>query len=90
MPADPKITLPNYKSLARQFSDCICSNFDLCSMSYAILINYDSQNNSNCWYNGMVFKMQRLPIGIKNAVYVAQKAALLTYIVTEFLFDLFG
>ena len=43
MPTDPKITLPNYKTLARQFSDCICSNFDLCSMFYAIPISYSPQ-----------------------------------------------
>ena len=79
MPTDPKITLPNYKTLARQFSNCICSNFDLCSMFYAIPINYDSQHKTNFWYDGKVYKMQRLPMGIKNAVYVAQKAALLTY-----------
>ena len=36
MPADPKISLPHYKLLARQFSDCICSNFDLCSMFYVL------------------------------------------------------
>ena len=79
MPTDPKITFPNYKSLARQFAKCICSNFDLCSMFYAIPINYDSQNTTNFWYTGMVYKMQWLPMGLNNAGYVAQKAAPLTY-----------
>ena len=79
MPVDPKITLPNYKSLAGQFCDCICSRFDICSMFYAIPISYTSQYKTNFWYNGQIYKMQWLPMGIRKAVYVAQKATLLTY-----------
>jgi hypothetical protein len=79
MPVDPKITLPSYKSLAGQFKDCICSSFDLCAMFYAIPLAYSSQHKTNFWYDGQVYKMMRLPMGIRNAVYVAQKATLLTY-----------
>ena len=48
-------------------------------MFYSIPINYDSQHKTNFWWNGSVFKMCRLPMGVKNDVYIAQKAALLVY-----------
>ena len=36
-------------------------------------------HKTNFGYLGMVYKMQRLPMGLKNAVYMAQKDALLAY-----------
>ena len=76
---DAKITLPLYKTLTRQFSDCYCSNFDMYSMFWAISLNYSSQSKTNFWYDGRIYKMTCLAMGIKNACYVAQKASILTY-----------
>lgn len=47
MAADPKITLPNYKNLGRQFANCFCSSFDLCSMYFAIPINYNCMHTQD-------------------------------------------
>ena len=79
MPAEGKLTLPPYKDLSKQFANCHCSQWDMTSMYWAIPLNYSSQFKTNFWYVKRIYKMNRLVMGQKNACYIGQRAALLTY-----------
>ena len=79
MPAEGKLTLPSYKDLAKQFANCHCSQWDMTSMYWAILLNYSSQEKTNFWWDKRIYKMNRLVMGQRNACYISQRAALLTY-----------
>ena len=56
MSVDPKICLPSYKSLARKFENCFCSAFDLCSMYFAIPIDYASMHKQTFGLQGRFTK----------------------------------
>ena len=76
---EAKFTLPSYKTLVAQFSNCYCSQFDLTAMYWSIPLKYADQFKSNFWFDGRLWKMNRLIMGARNACYTGQRAALLTY-----------
>ena len=79
MPREGKLVLPSYKTLAVQFNNCHCAQFDLTVMYRSIPLKYSDQHKSNFWFNGQLYKMNRLIMGARNSCFIAQRAALLTY-----------
>ena len=79
MPAEGKLSLPSYKDLKKKFSDCLCSQWDMTSMYWSVPLNYSSQEKTNFWYSGKIYKMNRLVMGQRNACFIGQRAALVTY-----------
>ena len=79
MPKEGKLVLPSYKTLAVQFSNCHCSQFDLTAMYWSIPLKYSDQHKSNFWFAGQLYKMERLIMGARNSCFIAQRAILLTF-----------
>ena len=49
MPREGKLVLPSYKTLAVQFNNCHCTQFDLTAMYWSIPFKYSDQHKSNFW-----------------------------------------
>ena len=55
MPAEGKLVLPSYKTLAVQFNNCHCTQLDLTAMYWSIPLKYSDQHKSNFWFSGQLF-----------------------------------
>ena len=70
----PPIILPTYKDLQSEFSDCYISCFDLSGFFFALMLDYSSQEITNFWFAGKLYKFLRCPMGATNSSMFACQA----------------
>ena len=70
----PAIALSSYKDLEHEFKDTIVSMFDLSGFFFSLPLSFESQEITNFWFNGRIFKFCRCPMGAKNSSVFATMA----------------
>ena len=75
----PSIALSNYKDLEMEFKDTIVSTFDLSGFFFSLPLNFASQEATNFWFDGKIFKFTRCSMGAKNSSVFATMAGQLIF-----------
>ena len=70
----PAIALSSYKDLEQEFKDTIVSTFDLSGFFFSLPLSFESQEATNFWFDGRIFKFCRCPMGAKNSSVFATMA----------------
>ena len=75
----PPIALSSYKDLSKDFKNTNVSTFDLSGFFFALPLSYESQEITNFWFDGKIFKFTRCPMGARNSSVFAQMAGQLIF-----------
>ena len=70
----PAIALSSYKDLQKEFKNTNVSTFDLSGFFFALPLSYESQEVTNFWFDGRIYKFCRCPMGARNSSVFAQMA----------------
>ena len=68
------IALSSYKDLQKEFKNTNVSTFDLSGFFFALPLSYESQEVTNFWFDGRIYKFCRCPMGARNSSVFAQMA----------------
>ena len=63
----PPPSLSSYKELEKEFADCYVSTYDLAGFFYALPLSFESQEATNFWFNGTIYKFVRTVMGARNS-----------------------
>ena len=57
----------------------LVSSYDLRQMFFSIPVAHDSRKFFNFWFDGEVLTQNRLPMGVRNSIWVGQRTTNITY-----------
>ena len=75
----PPPSLSSYKELEKEFADCYVSTYDLAGFFYALPLSFESQEATNFWFNGNIYKFVRTVMGARNSSTFAIQAGNLIF-----------